>query len=187
MGQIRTLTRRPGRAPGRRRGSLGNAWVRWRMALNGAIEIELAARRGCGYLPWCVRRPDRVAWMFPGRSYDEVCGMKRKRQAVEQAGGVASAALNSKMLADVLPIVQHLAVRTYDDGAPRTPGTLMVKTVGSMWQMIAKDPDSKQQLLVLAASLDDALLLLSMLLEAEDAPWEPDPYARDTGPKKNKK
>lgn len=113
--------------------------------------------------------------------------MKRKRQAEAQPGGVASASVASKMLADVLPILQHMAVRSYDDGAPRTPGTILVKTVGSMWQITAKDPDSKQQLIVLAATPDDALLLLSMLLEADDAPWEPDPWAKDTGPKKSRK
>lgn len=113
--------------------------------------------------------------------------MKRKRQTAEQVGGVASASLATKLLQELSPILQHLAVRQYDDGAIRTPGTLLVKTVGSMWQITAKDPDSRQQLLVLAATLDDALLMLSMLLEADDAPWEPDPWAKEVAPKKSRK
>jgi len=187
MAEVRVLVRRPGRGPVRRRGSLGNMWTQWQLVLNYGIRVELAARRGVGYLPWCVRRPGQVAWMFPGRSYDEVVSMKRKRQVSEQVGGVASASLATKTMEACVPVLQHLAVRQYDDGAVRTPGSLLIRTVGSMWQCIAKDPDSRQQLLVLAASFDDAMLLLSMMLEAEDAPWEPDPYARDTGPKKSKK
>jgi len=187
MGEVRVLRRAPGRAPGRRRGSLGKSWTRFLVMLAHGIAVEVAAKRGSGYLPWCVRRPGRETWLHPGRSYDEVVNMKRKRQAVEQAGGVASASATSKLLESVSSIVKHLTVRQYDDGSLRTPGTLLVKTVGSMWQLTAKDPDSCQQLIVLAATCDDALLMLSMLLEADDAPWEPDPWAKPQGAKKTRK
>lgn len=187
MGEVRVLRRAPGRAPGRRRGSLGKTWVRFLVPLSHGIQVEVAARRGSGYLPWCVRRPDRVVWLHPGRSYGEVVSMKRKRQATEQVGGVASASPASKLLESVSSVVKHLTVRQYDDGAVRTPGTLLIKTVGSMWQLTAKDPDSCQQLIVLAATCDDALLMLSMLLEADDAPWEPDPWASQKAPKKSRK
>jgi len=62
----------------------------------------------------------------------------------------------------------------------------VVDVVGSMWRVIAKDPDSGMQLIVYMPSLDDALLSLELLLGADEAPWEPDPYARPKGSPKKK-
>lgn len=87
------------------------------------------------------------------------------------------AAIESVILSKLHPIVKSLAVVRYDDGDPRTPGKLFIETMGSAWKATMTDPDTCAKLQVVAQTLDDALSLLSLLLEAEDTPWEIDQYA----------
>jgi hypothetical protein len=113
--------------------------------------------------------------------------MKRKG-SVDVAGKVTKhlAPVESDFFARLLGLVEHCAITQYDDGERRQPGWIMLKTLGSAWQIEAKDPDSGNKLPVTAATLDDALILMDALLRAEDAPWEPDAFlmARKAGKKK---
>lgn len=114
--------------------------------------------------------------------------MKRKRQG-EKAANLALhlAPLESNVFSAFHPLVAHCAVTQYDDGEPRRPGWITFKTMGSSWVLEAKDPDSCSRLVVVQTTLDDALALLSVLLESEEAPWEPDPWLMQQAAKERKK
>lgn len=171
----------------RRRGSLGKHWKQFVIAGKG-FTVGLAAKRSTGYLAWTLTtNRGHIRLWGEGVSYSEVLGMKRKRAVTEEAGGVSAASVATTMLGKHQGLIEHMAVRRYDDGQPRTPGRMMLETVGSMWKLTLKDPDTRQQLFVLAATIDDAITMAALLCEAEDAPWEPDPWAKDLGPKKSRK
>lgn len=88
------------------------------------------------------------------------------------------AALESGVMGKMHAIVKHCAVTRYDDGEPRRPGWVTIKTQGAMWMVTAKDPDAAAQISATGQTLDDALALLDLLLGAPDAPWEPDPFLK---------
>lgn len=92
------------------------------------------------------------------------------------------AALESTMLGQVLPFLEHLAVTRWDDGTPRTPGSAIIRTDGSHWKLILKEPDAKLQLPLVASTIDDLLCLAALTLEGEEAPWETDRWAQDKKP-----
>lgn len=96
------------------------------------------------------------------------------------------AAVESVLFERLHSIVAHLAVCRYDDGSPRQPGTLLIRTVGGHWQVTAKEPDVGAQLVLVAGTLDDALAGLSLALESDSTPWQPDPWAK-AGARKSKK
>lgn len=110
--------------------------------------------------------------------------MKRRRKVEEGPDGDSAASQDTKVMEAFKSVVAHLAVRRYDDGTARSPGTLLVKTVGKTWQLTAKDPDTCQQLRVVQHTWDDAWVMLALLLDSEDAPWEPDPWAKPAHSKK---
>ena len=86
--------------------------------------------------------------------------------------------MESNVFSKLFHLVAHCAVTRYDDGDPRRSGWFTVKTMGSAWVVQVKDPDSCLQMSATAQSLDDALCLADLLLGAEEAPWEPDPFLR---------
>jgi hypothetical protein len=88
------------------------------------------------------------------------------------------AAMESNVFCKLMGLVAHCAVTKYEDGDPRKPGWCTVKTMGSAWVIQVKDPDTCLQLSAVGQSLDDALALIDILLTSEEAPWEPDPFAR---------
>lgn len=97
------------------------------------------------------------------------------------------AAIESKVLADLFPIVKHIATTRYDDGDPRKPGWVTIKTQGSSWVVQIKDPDSCSSFQCVAATIDDALSLASLMLEAESTPWEHDKWLADAARPRGKK
>lgn len=101
-------------------------------------------------------------------------------------GPVHLAALESGIFSSLHPIVRHCAVVRYDTGEARTPGKLFLETLGSAWKLAATDPDTCSKLQVVSQNLDDALALLSLLLDAEDTPWEVDQYAVNRSRQKKK-
>jgi hypothetical protein len=148
----------------------------------------MAGRWWLGYFPWSLATSEGLLKMWPdGWSYEEVKNMKRKRQPAEGQPSTVQAAVVSKMFAATPHVVEHLAARQYDDGAVRQPGTMIVSIVGSMYKVVLKDPDSCQQMQVLAATLDDVMITADLLLSSDEAPWEPDPWAKQKGAQKSKK
>jgi len=122
-------------------------------------------------------------------TYRSMAQMKKKKKG-DQAGDARHlAAMESNVFTQCTGIVAHCAVTRYDDGDPRKTGWLTIKTQGSAWVVEAKDPDTCGRLQVVQASLDDALALMSVMLESEEAPWEHDVWlaqqkAKESKPKK---
>lgn len=113
--------------------------------------------------------------------------MKRKNKVTGEVMASAQASTITRMFSTLPHVVEHLAVRMYDDEKPRQTGRIILDVVGSMYRVIAKDVDSGMQLVVYMPSLDDCLLSLELLLGADEAPWEPDPYAKIPKSKNSKK
>ena len=98
------------------------------------------------------------------------------------------AAVESNLFHGLPAIIQHCCVTQYEDGDPRKPGWITIKTMGSAWVVQVKDPDSCCALTATAQSLDDVLALAELLLSGDEAPWEPDPFLQRLGaPKKGSK
>lgn len=102
--------------------------------------------------------------------------MKRRGIGAGSDGGVHLAALESNYFAQLLPLVEHCALRQYDDKSSREPGWLIIRTVGAAWSLVVKDPDTCTCFTSLGTTLDKALESAALLLGCEDAPWEPDTY-----------
>lgn len=152
----------------------------WTMIVRAGRSIfRLTARVGCGTHIAARRGPEGI-WEAVSDEWDlEMTLVKRKRQADSTAPAVKHlAAIESNVLHRLLPIIEHCAVCQYEDGSARKPGWITVKTMGSSWVIEAKDPDSCSRLVVVQTTLDDALALLSVTLESEEAPWEPDPWLK---------
>jgi len=117
-------------------------------------------------------------WRFPE--------MKKKATAPEDDKRRHLAALESNILADLLPLVEHMAVTRYDDGDARLTGWVTIKTQGAAWVVQVKDPDSGNSFTVVDASLDKALEATSLMLACGEAPWSPDAFLKQQGAKKKK-
>lgn len=170
----------------RRRGSLGRAWsVRYLLVCG--VEIEVVGRSGPGYTAWAYTSPRRGRVMlWDVSSWGEMSMKKRKPRDVSAGTPVHLAPLECAVLAQHHSIVKHCAITRYDDGDPRQVGWVSIRTVGGVWQVEAKDPDTCQFLRVQQPSLDDALTLLALLLDSEDAPWEHDAWAARQKPRQKK-
>lgn len=94
------------------------------------------------------------------------------------------APMESKVLTSFDQVIAHCAVVRYDDGDPRKPGWIVLKTLGSAWVLEAKDPDTCSRMTASAGTLDDALTLMDLLLGSEQAPWEPDQWLRQSQSRK---
>lgn len=112
-----------------------------------------------------------------------------KKKLVSAAGSDEKhlAAIETEVLRDHLAVVEHLAVVRYDDGDPREPGYITLRTQGRSWIADVKDPDSCCSFRVVATTCDEMLETLQELLSTQDAPWEPDRYLKQKSPKKPKK
>jgi hypothetical protein len=96
------------------------------------------------------------------------------------------AAVESVLFSRLQPLVSHCTDTRYDTGEARQVGWWTVKTMGSAWVVEVKDPDTCSRLVVVQQTLDDALMLASVLLESEEAPWEPDPWLTAAKAKRKK-
>lgn len=171
----------------KRRGSMGKSWKKV-VLVRRSLTFELFYRRGFGYSAAWVERAGRRVEMYESPLWwDGVKNMKRRRSEVTQDSGVAVASLDVKKWVELLPIIQHLAVRRYDDGEARTPGTITLRTIGSLWQAMCKDPDTRQEMPVVAQTFEDLLFLTAATLDAPDAVWQPDPWAEKMFAQKKKK
>lgn len=132
-----------------------------------------------------------VAWWSrrSGRSVFEESVVKRRVPGVQKKsedGTLHLASLEGRFAETYPAIAKHCAVKQYDDGTPRQTGWITVKTVGSAWVIQVKDPDSCLSFACHEQSLDNALLLVDMLLASDEAPWEQDTYLKQQQKKLNK-
>lgn len=111
----------------------------------------------------------------------------KKKVAVGGAGEEKHlAAVETEYFKPFMSIVEHCAIRKYDDGDPRTPGYITIGTSGSSWTVTVKDPDSASSFRVVAQSLDNALETVALLLAADEAPWEHDRFLQQQAKQKKK-
>lgn len=148
----------------------------------------------CVWLPWfgtthvATSVNGIYTWKKPGHDwYGDLKVMKKKKTAVQASDAKHLAALESTLLTAQHSLIAHCAVTKYDDGDPRQPGWWTVKTMGSAWVVEIKDPDTCARLVVVQQSFDEAVILAALLLESEEAPWEPDPWLRSNAAKQAKK
>ena len=105
-------------------------------------------------------------------------------QSGEAGGSQHLAAIESSVFDRLPNVVKHCCITKYEDGSPRKPGWITIKTLGSAWVVQVKEPDSALSLTCTQQSLDDALALADVLLGSDEAPWEPDPFlAKNLAPK----
>jgi hypothetical protein len=117
----------------------------------------------------------------------ELPSMKKKSTKVAEGEGTHLAPIETEYLSKLLPLVEHCCCRKYDDGDPREPGWLTVKTSGSAWIVQVKDPDSGCSFQAVGETLDKALESAALLLSCDEAPWEPDQWLKARkGQKKSK-
>lgn len=173
------LPRRPHRWLGSRDASL--VYVR------SGYCVVLSYLAGLGLSPWgWVDENDPICSNLMHYYYTGEQDMKRRVTTADSPEAPSHFAdVESVVFGKLHPIVAHLAVSRYDDGTPRQPGTLMIRCVGASWQVTAKEPDVAAQLVITAPTLDDALAALSLALESDQTPWQPDPWA--TGRTRGKK
>ena len=158
----------------------------WYRGKWGLFEICATPGQGCS-LAQVEYRGEVTVW--PPAKLERRGGsqVKKKVKSADAPAQRHIAAIESNVLASHAAIVAHCAVTQYDDGDPRKPGWFTVKTFGSAWQVEAKDPDTCMTLRVVQASLDDALGLMNLLLESEEAPWEVDTWLQQQASKLKKK
>lgn len=97
------------------------------------------------------------------------------------------AALETEVLREHLALVEHCCCLQYEDGTPRQPGWVILRTSGAAWQVTVKDPDSASSFTVVDKTVDGALGNAALLLGCEEAPWEPDAYLAKSHGSKTKK
>jgi len=112
--------------------------------------------------------------------------MKKKTAKEGDPGQRHLAALESDILRDLLPLVEHMGVTRYDDGDVRLTGWVTIKTQGAAWVVQVKDPDSGNSFQVVDAALDKALETTSLMLACDEAPWSPDPFLAQQKARKKK-
>lgn len=140
---------------------------------------------------WTIRSVVRESgiriWAFTAGDYTEILKVKKRTAPTNREGVKHLAAVESNVFSQLAGLVKHCAVTQYDDGDPRKPGWITIKTFGAAWQVECKDPDSCLSLRVVENSLDEALMLLNLLLESEEAPWERDLWLEQQAAKARKK
>jgi len=97
------------------------------------------------------------------------------------------AAIETDLLREQLALVEHCSCLQYEDGEPRQPGWFTVRTIGSAWQCVVKDPDSAMSFTTVGKTLDEALGSAALFLACEEAPWEPDTWLASARAKQKKK
>lgn len=113
--------------------------------------------------------------------------MKRRQAKGNSEGGQHLAAMETELFRELAALVEHCAVRKYEDGEPRQSGWITLKTSGAAWVLQVKDPDSCCSFTAIADTLDKAFSTANLLLACEEAPWEPDTFlAKMNAPKKSK-
>lgn len=105
--------------------------------------------------------------------------MAIKKRTAEVKDSQHLAAMETTRFADVMSLVEHCALLKYEDGSPRQPGWITIKTNGSAWTIQVKDPDTACSFAAVADTLDKAVETAALLLSCDDAPWERDRFLVD--------
>jgi len=82
-----------------------------------------------------------------------------------------TARIETEVLRDLLPLVEHCVEDTVDQGMPRSPGSVTFTTLAGAWVVDVVDPDGLRSFRVLGLTLDMALSIAAELLREKSAPW----------------
>jgi hypothetical protein len=138
-------------------GCIGMSYVPFQGVFRQARWSRSVERNEAGYgAEWTARRPS-----------------VRKVKLADRASVKHLAALETEALRDYMAVIEHLALLQYEDGTPRKGGFLMIWTEGSQWRVKLLDNDADAFLPCVGRTFDEALGTLTLMLGAEDAPWEP--------------
>lgn len=97
------------------------------------------------------------------------------------------APVESTIFEGLLSLVEHMCLMQYEDGSPRLPGWVTVKSQGAAWAVQVKDPDSCTSFTAVGPTLDSAFETAALLLSCDDAPWEADRWLADAATRAKKK
>ena len=147
------------------------------------LNVWYAPHRGIKPLDLVTFSRGRIVSVEYFPTWEDLMRKKNLGAAAPAGGSSHLAPMESNVLGKLHQLIAHCAVTRYDDGDPRRPGWFTVKTLGAAWVVDVKDPDACARLTATADSLDNALVLADMLLGAEEAPWEPDPFLKRLGGK----
>jgi len=139
---------------------------------------------------WLTARVPRSRGAIVGEDVRPVWSkpvMKKKTAAAAAGDARHLAPVESEVLRNHVALIEHLAVRKYDDGDPREPGWITIKTQGAAWIVQVKDPDSACSFSAVGDTLDKALDTAALLLSCDEAPWEPDAFLAAAAARKKKK
>ena len=97
------------------------------------------------------------------------------------------APVESRLFEGLLSLVEHMCMMQYEDGTPRIPGWVTLKSQGAAWCMQVKDPDSCSSFTAVGPTLDAAVETAALLLACDDAPWEADKWLAESAARAKKK
>lgn len=129
----------------------------------------------------------RGAAILPLVLHEEYPCMKRRQPTSGLSDAQTLVPLESKLLGALSPLLEHMAIRKYEDGTARETGWVTIKTQGAAWVVQVKDPDGCCSFAAVGQTIDQALETAALLLAAEEAPWEPDRFLMDAASRKKKK
>jgi len=153
----------------------------------GGIEFQLTgkSRRGiCVVARWDrgerLSRPHEpdLEWEFPS--------MAIKKRQVTKSDVAHLAVVETTLFAQHMALIEHMALRKYDDVSDRETGWVTIKTVGAAWAVQVKDPDSSSSFTAIGDTLDKAFDTANLLLACDEAPWEPDSWLAASKAKRKK-
>jgi len=173
MGVTLLTPRKRGAMWTRPRRWLSGEWKRYE-ARRGALVVHYVGRRWWGLIAVAVERAGKVRELFPDHNtYEALSAMKKKKVGGAKNGPVHLAPMESVVLGAYHPLIAHMATLRYEDGDPRKPGEIRLRPAGAMWVCEALDYDARCSLQAVQATLDDTLASIVLLLEQDDAPWQP--------------
>jgi len=112
--------------------------------------------------------------------------MKKKNVAKSVDGVKHLAPVETEIFKGLFPLVEHCCLRQYEDGDPREPGYLTIRTQGAAWSVQVKDADACVSFSAVAETLDKALETAALLLSCDEAPWELDKWLADAAKRRKK-
>lgn len=116
----------------------------------------------------------------------ELPEVKKKLTSQPADKGNHRVAMETHAFRDLMPLVEHIGLTRYEDGDPRLPGWITIKTQGAAWCVQVKDPDSAMSFTAIGQTLDTALETAALMLSCDEAPWEPDQWLARSKPKGKK-
>jgi hypothetical protein len=166
---------------------LGRRWT-WRYLMLGRVGWEVVSKAGWGHTV-TVLNVEGVRVPLFNLSYVGDLYQMIKRKVVGGGDGESKASADgtSKLFLRFPAILAHCTLTRYEDGTPREPGWITLRTEGQMWRCDVKDPDTASRLTVRQTTLDDLLSAVNVLLGDAETKWEPDQWLKQNKPKGKRK